>query len=215
MIDQVEDWTHAGRRVIHRGHIATFEEEDIVSPAGESMTREMLIHPGSVAIVALNDVGRIAVVHQYRAPFGMRLVEPPAGLLDVPGEAPLAAAKRELAEEAGLAADDWRVLADYCPSPGITDEVARIFLARHLSVVPRPDGFAAHGEESDMGLSWLRIDDALAGVRAGQLHNGAMVIGVIALCLARLDGTVDDLPPGDAPWPLRERVLSLKTGRHG
>jgi len=215
MIDQVEDWACAGFRVIHLGHIATFAEEDIVSPSGEPLRREMLLHPGSVAVLALNDTNRVAVVHQYRAPFGMRLVEPPAGLLDVAGEAPLAAAKRELAEEAGLAAEDWRVLVDYCPSPGISDEVARLFLARRLSAVPRPDGFAAHGEEVDMGLTWLHIEDALAQVRAGQLHNGALVLGITALCLAMRDGTVDGLPPGDAPWPVFERVQNLKTTRHG
>jgi len=215
MIDEVEDWPLDSWRVIHHGHIATFAEEVVISPSGESLRREMLLHPGSVAVLALNDANRIAVVHQFRAAVGMRLVEPPAGLLDVAGEAPLAAAKRELAEEAGLAAADWRVLVDYCPSPGISDEVARIFLARRLSPTPRPDGFAAHGEEADMGLTWLHIDDALAQVRAGQLHNGALVLGVIALSLARLEGTVDDLPPGDAPWPQRERVSNLKNQRHG
>jgi len=209
MIDVPEDWRRLDRLVIHRGHIVTFQEERIETPSGEVVKREIIDHPGSVAVIALDDEDRIAVVHQYRAPLEMRLVEPPAGLLDMRGEAPLAAAKRELAEEAGLEAADWRVLVDYCPSPGISDEVARMFLARGLTKVPRPDGFTARGEEVDMGLSWLPLTEALAGVRAGLLHNGALVLGVTSLCLARADGSVEGLRPGDAPWTQYERVHQL------
>jgi len=210
MNDQGEDWARPSRRVIHRGHIVTFEEHQLVTPSGEVVTREFISHPGSVAVIALDAGNRIAVVHQYRAPIAMRLVEPPAGLLDQPGEAPLVAAQRELAEEAGLAADDWRVLVDYCPSPGISNEVARIYLARDLHQAPRPDGFAAHGEEVDMGLTWLPLADALAMVRAGEAHNGALVLGVTTLALALADGTVTHLAQGDAPWALLQRVQDLK-----
>jgi len=200
MIDQVEDWTRVASRVIHRGKIVTLREDDVTSPSGEVLTRELIAHQGSVAVLAVDAGDRVAVVHQYRAAFGMRLVELPAGLLDVAGEPPLAAAQRELAEEAGLAADDWRVLVDFCPSPGISDEIARIYLARGLSPVPRPAGFALHGEEVDMGLTWLPLGDVLASIRAGQVHNGALVLGVTAYALALADATIDLLPPGDAPW---------------
>jgi len=210
MIDEPEAWPCLDRRLIHTGRVVTFEEQRLKTPSGEVVTREMIRHPGSVAILALDVDDRVAVVHQYRAPLRMRLVEPPAGLLDVGGEPPLAAAQRELAEEAGLAASDWRVLADYCPSPGISDEVARIFLARGLTPVARPAGFTAHGEEVDMGLTWLPLADAAARVRDGTVHNGALVLGVSALCLARADGVVDELRPGDAPWPMRERTSDAR-----
>ena len=210
MIDQVEDWPCLSKRVIHRGRIVTFEERRVATPSGEVVTRELIAHPGSVAIMALDDDDRIAVVHQYRVPLGMRLVEPPAGLLDVTGEAPLAAAQRELAEEAGLSADSWHVLADYCTSPGISNEVARIFLARGLHQVARPASFTASGEEVDMGLVWLPLDDALQQVRSGLLHNGALVLGVTTLCLARLDGSIDGLLDGDAPWPQRDHILKQR-----
>ena len=213
MIDQAESWPRRSHRVKYRGIVVTLAEDELTSPAGEPLTREFIDHPGSVAILALDEQGRIAVVHQYRHPLQMRMVEPPAGLLDVPGEAPLAAAKRELAEEAGLGASDWRVLVDFCSSPGISDEVARIFLARGLGPVPRPAGFKAHAEEADMGLSWLPLADGLAAVRAGQVHNVALVLGLNALGLARAEGRLDQLPPGDAPWPIYERVCDSRNER--
>ena len=212
LIDRDEAWPLIDRRVIHRGHVVALLEDDITSPSGEPLTREMVSHPGSVAILALDDQSRIAVVHQYRHPVEMRLVELPAGLLDVDGEPPLPAARRELAEEAGLAAADWRVLVDFANSPGITNEVGRIYLARNLSSVPRPGGFETHGEEVDMGLTWLPLDDVLAGIRAGQLHNLSLVLGVQALCLAMRDDAVGALRPGDAPWPMHDRVRSLGGG---
>ena len=211
--DQAESWRLTAHRVIHRGHIVALEEDDLESLNGEALRREFCCHPGSVAILAVDEQERVAVVRQYRHPVQMRLVEPPAGLLDVAGELPLAAAKRELAEEAGLAAADWRVLADFCSSPGISDEVARIFLARQLSPVPRPDGYAAHGEEVDMGLTWLPIDQLLDAVRAGAVNNIALVLGVTTYCLARADCSIDGLRPGDAPWLMHQRVAQLKSER--
>ena len=210
LYDQDEVWPLTDRRVIHRGHVVTMIEDEITSPSGETLTREMIAHPGSVAILALDGENRIAVVHQYRHPIEMRLVELPAGLLDVAGEPPLPAAQRELAEEAGLAAADWRVLVDFATSPGITNEAGRIYLARELSSVPRPGGFETHGEEVDMGLTWLPLDDVLAGIRAGRLHNLSLVLGVQSLCLAMRDGAVETLRPGDAPWPLHDRVRALE-----
>jgi len=214
MIGDVEErWAVTSHRVIHRGHVVALDEDDLTSPTGEGLRREFIVHPGSVAILAMDDQERIAVVRQYRHALCMRLVEPPAGLLDMRGEAPLDAAKRELAEEAGLAADDWRVLADFCSSPGISDEVARIYLARQLHVVARPDGFEAHGEEVDMGLTWLPVDDVLDAVRAGRVNNASLVLGVTTYCFARADGIIDRLRPGDAPWPMRQRVADLKRER--
>ena len=213
MQDTPEVWPALTHRVLWPGHVVTLSEDDIVSPSGEGLTREYVSHPGSVAVLALDHGHRIATVAQYRHPVGMRLIELPAGLLDVDREPPLVAAQRELAEEAGLAATDWRVLVDFCSSPGITDEIGRIYLARELTVVPRPAGFETHGEEVDMGLTWIGLTDALSGVRAGRLHNISLVLGVTSLSLAVRDGLVDALPLGDTPWPVFDRVRDLKVGR--
>ncbi|MCL2490120.1 MAG: NUDIX hydrolase [Propionibacteriaceae bacterium] len=211
--DQAEEWSTSSHRVLGQGHIVTLQEDDLKSPSGEALTREYVVHPGSVVIVALDDQDRVAVVHQFRHPVQMRLVELPAGLIDVAGEPPLLAAQRELAEEAGLAGADWRVLADFCSSPGISDEATRIYLARGLTPARRPDGFTPHGEEVDMGLDWVPITQITQAIRAGLIHNAATALGVTTLALARCEGDLDNLRPGDAPWPMRERILAVKAGR--
>ena len=98
-------------------------------PGGKIVTREIVEHFGAVAIVAMDDEGRVPMVYQYRHPFGRRLWELPAGLLDVNGEAPHLTAARELREEAGLQAQTWRVLVDLDSTPGFSDESVRVYLA--------------------------------------------------------------------------------------
>jgi len=199
--DVAERWPVSRHARLARGAVAAFDEDMVTTPDGQRLTRQYLRHPGSVAVIALDADDRVAVVHQYRHAVTMRLVEPPAGLLDKPGEAPWDAARRELAEEAGLAADDWRVLADFCSSPGISQEVCRIYLARGLRQVGRPAGFVADGEETDMGLAWIALDDILAAVRAGRVANVALAFGCTSLALARATGDVDGLRAADAAWP--------------
>jgi len=212
--DAEEHWaTHGRPELLAQGAVTSLSRDTITSPEGETLVREFLRHPGSVIIIAQDDDDRIAVVHQYRHPVGMRLIEAPAGLLDVAGEPAWDGAKRELAEEAGLAADDWRVLADYVSSPGISTEVGRIYLARGLHQVGRPAGFAVHGEEVDMGLAWVSLDEVIAGIRAGLVDNVALAYGCTALKLALLDGTVDRLRPADAPWPAHEVKQRLDAAR--
>jgi ADP-ribose pyrophosphatase len=202
--DSPERWPVTARRQLARGHIVEILEDDLTTPEGEPITREVGRHPGSGAILAVEGQERIAGVRQYRHPIGWRLLEIPAGLLDVADESPLHAAQRELAEEAQLSADNWSVLVDYFNSPGISDEQARIFLATGLHTAPVPEGFVAHGEEVDMGLDWIAIDDVLAAIDAGEVQNGAVVNGTLAYFRAKITGV--PLRPGDTPW----RALTLR-----
>lgn len=204
LIDRPEHWRILHHRVAARGKISDFVEDEVAVPEGGTMVRQWLTHPGAVAIMALDDQGRIAVVDQYRHPAAMRLVEPPAGLLDNADEAPLTAAKRELAEEAMLAADDWRVLVDYYTSPGALEESVRIFLARGLRRSPRPQGFVVEDEELNMKLSWLDLEELVSKVYAGELENPNMVSGTLALSLALARNELDSLRPADAPWLARK-----------
>ncbi len=137
-----------------RGRIMRFVTDEVTTPDGHTMVREYLEHPGGVSVIALDEDDNVAVVTQYRHPVGFRDVEPPAGLLDVAGEDYLLAVQRELAEEAELAASDWRILADVFSSPGGSSESLRVYLARGLKRVPRPDGFVLGGEEAHMQLHW-------------------------------------------------------------
>lgn len=202
--DQPDSWPVTDRRVLGRGRVCDFVEDDIEAPDGVRFTRQWLTHPGAVAIIALRDDDRVAVVHQYRHPVAMRLVEPPAGLLDADGEAFLVAAQRELAEEAMLRADDWRVLVDIFSTPGGVAETIRVYLARGLHPAERPDGFEVEHEEAHMEVGWVPLADLVDAVYGGHVQSPTLVSGVLALEAARATGRLDSLRPADAPWPARD-----------
>lgn len=182
---------------IYRGRILSLRKDDVRMSDGSVAVREVVEHPGAVAIVALQDDGQVVLVHQYRHPVRTFLYELPAGLLDMPGEAPLEAARRELFEETGLVAADWSVLLDIFTSPGMTDEVIRIYLARGIS--ESTDRFHPEDEEITITVVRLPLDDAVARVQSGQITNAAAVAGICATVLAR-DAEWRPLRPTDAPW---------------
>jgi ADP-ribose pyrophosphatase len=148
----------------------------------------------------MNDAGEVLLIKQYRHPIGMDLWEIPAGLLDVEGEDFVAGAARELAEEADLMASRWNVLVDFFNSPGSSSEAIRIYLARGLSEVP---GHARHvrtDEEAEIELRWISLEEAVAAVLDGRLHNPSAVVGVLAAAAARAEN-FQGLRPAGAPWP--------------
>jgi 8-oxo-dGTP pyrophosphatase MutT (NUDIX family) len=170
-----------------------------LSDEGEPLVRDYIDHPGAVAVLPMNDDGEVLLIKQYRHPVGMDLWEIPAGLLDVEGEDFIAGAARELAEEADLVASRWNVLVDFFNSPGSSSEAIRIYLARGLSEVP---GHARHvrtDEEAEIEQRWIPLDEAVAAVLDGRLHNPSAVVGVLAAAAARADD-FKGLRPADAPW---------------
>lgn len=171
-----------------------------LSETGESLTRDYIDHPGAVAVLPMNDAGELLLIRQYRHPVGMDLWEIPAGLLDVEGEDFVVGAARELAEEADLAAAQWNVLADFFNSPGSSSEAIRIYLARGLTEVPHHERHERTDEEAEIEFHWIAVDDAVAAVLAGRLHNPSAVVGILAAAAARGDGFAG-LRPSDAPWP--------------
>ena len=183
---------------IYHGRILSVRKDDVRMSDGVVAVREVVEHPGAVAVVALHDDGQVVLVHQYRHPVGMFLYELPAGLLDVPGEAPLEAARRELFEETGLVAADWSVLLDIFTSPGMTDELIRIYLARGIS--ESADRFQPEAEEITMTVVRLPLADALGRVQSGRITNAAAVAGICAAALAR-DAEWRPLRPADVSWP--------------
>ena len=164
-------------------------------PGGKTVTREVVEHYGAVAIVAMDDDVNIPMVYQYRHPFGRRLWELPAGLLDVNGEAPHLTAARELREEAGLQAQTWQVLVDLDSSPGFSDESVRVYLATGLTQIDRPE---AHDEEADMTLQWYPLAEAVSRVFSGEIVNALAVAGILAAYAVR-DGLAQPRPV-DTPW---------------
>lgn len=200
--DTPEEWEIRATRTPFTGAKTSVRTDEVVMPDGSVSARDYQVHPGSVAVLALDDADRVLVVRQYRHPVRQRLWEIPAGLLDVPGENPLHAAQRELYEEAHVKAEDWRVLTDVYTTPGGCDEAVRIFLARGLS---EADGerFAAEHEELDMEVARVPVDELVRGVLAGELHNNCLVVGVLSLVAARAGDGLDALRPALAPWPAR------------
>lgn len=171
-----------------------------LSETGESLTRDYIDHPGAVAVLPMNDDGEVLLIRQYRHPVGMDLWEIPAGLLDVEGEDFVAGAARELAEEADLAAGEWNVLVDFFNSPGSSSEAIRIYLARDLTDVPHHERHERTDEEAEIEFHWIALDDAVAAVLEGRLHNPSAVVGILAAAAAKADGFAG-LRPADAPWP--------------
>ncbi|MGC9473468.1 NUDIX domain-containing protein [Streptomyces sp. WG4] len=200
--DSHEEWEVRRTETPFRGKKTSVRTDEVVMPDGSVASRDYQVHPGSVAVLALDDEGRGIVLRQYRHPVREKLWEIPAGLLDVPGENPLHAAQRELYEEAHVKAEDWRVLTDVYTTPGGCDEAVRIFLARGLSEA-EGERFEVEDEEADMELARVPVADLVRGVLAGDLHNNCLVVGVLSLVAAEQGDGLDTLRPAEAPWPAR------------
>jgi ADP-ribose pyrophosphatase len=196
----------AESRDIYRGRVMAVRADQVEMPGGRLATREIVEHYGAVAIAALDADNRLAVIDQYRHAVRRRLCELPAGLLDVSGEDPALTAARELAEEAGLAATEWSVLLDVVPSPGFTDESVRVYLARGLSEVDRPE--PGDDEEADLRVGWLPITEAVARVFSGEIVNAVSVAAVLAV-QAVLGGLATPRPV-DAPWRDRPSAFAQR-----
>jgi len=202
-------WPVDSSTVLAEGGVGRFVQDRVRTPDGEVMTREYVRHPGAVGVIALDERERVALVRQYRHPVRHRLVEPPAGLLDVDGEDYLAAARRELVEEAGLAADTWHVLVDLFTTPGMVGETLRIYLARDLSPADAPEDFLRAGEEAHMDIVWATLDDLVTAVLDGRVHNPTLVSGALAAWTARERDSFAGLRPADADWPARQAMADV------
>ncbi|MDG4766382.1 NUDIX hydrolase [Solwaraspora sp. WMMD406] len=172
--------------------------DEVTMPGGGVAVRDYLRHVGAVGVVAIDDADRVVLVRQYRHPVGRRLWELPAGLIDVVGEDLPAAARRELAEEADLTAGRMDLLIDLHTSPGCSNEMIRIFVARDLAPVPVDQRHARHDEEADMQVRLVELDDAVGMVFAGEITNAAAVAGLLAAARARAGGWAA-LRPATAP----------------
>jgi 8-oxo-dGDP phosphatase len=189
----------------YTGRIFALRTDHVRMPGGNIATREVVEHYGAVAVVAMDDDGNIPMVYQYRHPFGRRLWELPAGLLDVDGEAPHLTAARELREEAGLQAQTWQVLVDLNSTPGFSDESVRVYLATGLTHVDQPE---AHDEEADMTVQWYSIAEATRRVLAGDIVNAIASSGILAAYAIRKG--FGQPRPVDAPWIDRPTAFSAR-----
>ncbi len=159
---------------LYSGRVIDLDLVEVDLPNAHRASLEIISHPGGAAVVALNERQEVCLLYQYRHAAGGWLWEVPAGKLD--GTPPEATARRELAEEAGLAATEWRSLGAIVSSPGVFKEVVYLYLAQGLSAVP------AHPEPSEVyEIAWVSLSEALKQALSGEFSDAK---SVIALCRA-------------------------------
>lgn len=183
--------------VVYRGNVWNIVK-DRFRLGDDEISREYMAHTGAVAILALDERDRVLVIKQYRHPIRMRDWELPAGLLDIDGESPLLAARRELAEEADLVAETWDLLGEFSTSAGGSNEVVRIFLARGVSAAT--EVFARTEEEAGIEVRWVPLDDIIDGVLSRDLQNSILMVGALMASAGRASGW-RNLGPADVSWP--------------
>lgn len=183
--DETAAWPVVGTRDILTSGYASVRQDTITTPTDESVGRLVVQPQGAVAVVAVDDAERVLLVRQYRHPVRARLVELPAGTLDVEGEPRLQAARRELAEEADLAAAEWTPLLSLTMTPGYSTERLWIFLARRLNPVDQADRFTREHEEAGIEQFWIGLDDALRAVGEGRITDAKTVAALYAYAAAR------------------------------
>jgi len=207
-VNPPHEFAVSGSDTLHSGRVLSLRLDQVVMPGGRAAAREIVEHPGAVAILPLHDDASVVMIDQYRHAVGRRMRELPAGLLDTPGEDPVTTARRELSEEVGYTARDWSVLIDVVSSPGFSDEAVRVFLARGLVEVGRPAD--ADDEEADLSVVRLPLADAVCQVLAGKIVNASTVAGLLA-AQAVLAGIAQPRPV-DASWPDRPTRFADRVG---
>lgn len=159
-------------------------ERRTVEHEGATFERDVAVHRGAVSILAINDCDEVGLVRQYRAPFDEEVLEIPAGTMDHEGEDPLDTAKRELREELGCEATQWRLLGRFKVSPGWTNQVMTMFEARGITVGERhPEG----PEEHSMKVLWIPFAELKETLRREASNDYSLVVA-----LHRVFGTLFD-----------------------
>jgi ADP-ribose pyrophosphatase len=180
--------TVVGSKLIHRGRVGDYRIDTVRFSDGRESTREILGHPGAVAIVAMDRDGSVILVRQWRTAAGRILLEIPAGTLDIVDpltrtiEDPARAAPRELEEETGFRAGRWRKLAAFWTAPGFATELMHLYLATDLS--PAHGDRLGPDEDERLELVRMSLADALVAVERGEICDAKSIIGL--LWVARL-----------------------------
>jgi ADP-ribose pyrophosphatase len=174
--------------VLHRGGYLTFRIDTVERPDGSRATRDVAVHPGAVAIVAIDAEDQVLLVRQYRSPAERVLLEIPAGTLDRADdggvEDPEIASRRELEEETGYRAASWRLLGRFWTAPGFATELMSLYMATDLSAA----GDDRLLPEADERLHLVRMPwrEAVAAAERGEIADAKSIIGLF--WLARLRG---------------------------
>ena len=163
-----------GRQLVYQGNPYQLWLDELQLPNGSEISRMHLHHPGGVAVLALDDQNRCAMVRQYRHPIAQVTLEIPAGKLDSVGEDPLDCAVRELREETGLAAQSMTHLTTILTTPGFCTEKIAIYLAQGLS-----QGETHPDEDEFLGLIRMPLEEAFERVMRGEIHDSKTICGLM------------------------------------
>ncbi|MBD8497698.1 NUDIX domain-containing protein [Paenibacillus arenosi] len=166
---------------IFDGKVISLQVDTVTLPDGSTATREIVKHPGAVAVLAIRD-DKMIVVEQYRKPLGKSQVEIPAGKLDA-GELPQAAATRELEEETGYIAESLIPLTSFYTSPGFADEIIHLFVAEQLV-----QGSMQTDEDEFLEVMAFTLDEAFTAIRAGRISDAKTISAVYAWQIKKLTG---------------------------
>ncbi len=173
---------HTGEMLRYSGWHISVVKARFEDPEGSAFERDIVRHPGAVAVAPVTDSGTVLLVRQYRGSVDELVLEIPAGTRDVPGEPPAATAARELAEEVGMTASSWKFLAQVLNSPGFCDERTDLFLATGL----RACNTAREGpEERHMEVVEVPLCDIASMIATGMLVD-AQTITCLLLAVAHL-----------------------------
>jgi ADP-ribose pyrophosphatase len=176
--------------VVHRGKYMIFHVDTIERADGSRGRRDLVTHPGAVAVLALDGEGRVLMVRQWRVAAGRALLEIPAGTLDVHDgvtEDPDVASRRELEEETGHRAGTWRKLAAFWTAPGFASEFMHLYLATDLVAVV-DESRLAPDEDEELELRHLPVDEALSLVETGGIADAKSILGILWLDRLRTSG---------------------------
>ena len=158
---------------LYRGRKIGLRLDRVRLADGRETTRDIVFHPGAVAIVPLLPDGRVVLIRQYRHATGEVLLELPAGTRDQPGEAPIDTAARELIEETGYRAGKLTPLAEFYTAPGFCNELMHLFVATDLTV-----GDQALMDDEAIGVEIVTLDAARARIVDGSIRDAKTIIGL-------------------------------------
>ncbi|MEJ7635552.1 NUDIX hydrolase [Aeromicrobium sp.] len=183
--DTDHSWPVSSSDTKYESAYVSLRVDTIVDPTGGEHPRAIVQPNGAIGILAIDEGDRILLVEQYRHAVGRRLLELPAGTLDVAGESAADAAARELAEEADVVAVQWESILHLLATPGYSTEAWEVFQATELSAVPDDERTTREAEEADMAQWWLPFDEAVDAVLAGRITDSLTVAGILAAQVLR------------------------------